>query len=327
MEKLLEVRDLSISLYDGRQPLQIIQDMNFYIKPGEIVGVVGESGCGKSITAQSIIGLVEGRKQITGEILFEGKNLLELSNRELRAVRGREISMIFQEPMTSLNPTLTVGYQLMEAFRVHNKTLSHALAYKLSVKALHEVNIPEPEKRIRCYPHELSGGMRQRVMIAMALSCRPKLMIADEPTTALDVTIQAQILDIMKQRKKELGTAVMLITHDLGVVAETCSRILILYCGRVVEEAPVKELFSNPRHPYTRGLLKSLPEIGVRDKLFMIEGNVPSTGNYPDGCPFHPRCHQCIDRCRTEHPSDTQINENHRVNCWLTQSEEGKDAV
>ncbi len=314
-EKILEVKDYSISLYRDKQKINIINHLDFHINRGETVGIVGESGCGKSITAQSIMRLIHGKKETEGEILFNGEDLLKKSKKEMRAIRGEDISMIFQEPMTSLNPTLTVGRQLMEVFRIH-QNCSKKEAYAKALEMLKMVNIAEPEKRIKCYPHELSGGMRQRVMIAMALSCKPQLMIADEPTTALDVTIQAQILALMKELEEETGTAIMLITHDLGVVAEVCTRAVILYCGRVMEETPVSMLFKDPLHPYTAGLIKSLPELGVHKSLYMIPGNVPSTGKYPRGCPFHPRCEYCTERCCTEEPPETRLSDGRRVRCW-----------
>ncbi len=319
-EKVLELKDYSIRLYRDRKPIPIIDHMNFSIYRGEMVGIVGESGCGKSITAQSVMGLIHGKKTTEGQILFRGEDILQKSEKEMRKIRGNQISMIFQEPMTSLNPTLTVGNQLMEVFQTHRR-ISRREAFDKSLEALKLVNIAEPEKRIRAYPHELSGGMRQRIMIAMALASRPELMIADEPTTALDVTIQAQILQLMKELQDELGTSIMLITHDLGVVAEVCSRAIILYCGRVVEETPVKLLFQDPLHPYTRGLIKSLPELGVRKELYMIQGNVPNTGNYPTGCPFHPRCEFCTEQCCSEEPPEKVLPDGRRVKCWLHSKE------
>ena len=268
------------------------------------------------------MGLIQGRKDTKGQILFNGCDLLTLPEKKMRKIRGESISMIFQEAMTSLNPTLTVGEQLAEVFRVHEK-LPKRQAWEKALEALKSVKIAEPEKRIRCYPHELSGGMRQRVMIAMALSCQPQLMIADEPTTALDVTIQSQILQLMRDLEKERDTAVMLITHDLGVVSEVCSRAIILYCGRVVEEAPVEKLFKDPLHPYTQGLLRSLPELGVHKSLYMIRGNVPTTGNYPRGCPFHPRCEHCKEICCTQAPPETILPDGRRVSCWLRNEEGG----
>ncbi len=319
-ERVLELKDYSIDLYRDRKPINIIDRMNFSINKGEMVGIVGESGCGKSITAQSVMGLIHGKKTTKGQILFQGEDILQKSEKEMRKIRGNKISMIFQEPMTSLNPTLTVGNQLMEVFQTHRK-IRRKEAFDKALEALKLVNIAEPEKRIRAYPHELSGGMRQRIMIAMALASRPELMIADEPTTALDVTIQAQILHLMKELQDELGTSIMLITHDLGVVAEVCSRAIILYCGRVVEETPVKLLFQDPLHPYTRGLIKSLPELGVRKELYMIQGNVPNTGNYPNGCPFHPRCEFCTEKCCSVEPPEKVLPDGRRVKCWLHSKE------
>ncbi len=319
-ERVLELKDYSIDLYRDRKPINIIDRMNFSIYKGEMVGIVGESGCGKSITAQSVMGLIHGKKTTKGQILFQGEDILQKTEKEMRKIRGNKISMIFQEPMTSLNPTLTVGNQLMEVFQTHRR-ISRKEAFDKALEALKLVNIAEPEKRIRAYPHELSGGMRQRIMIAMALASRPELMIADEPTTALDVTIQAQILHLMKELQDELGTSIMLITHDLGVVAEVCSRAIILYCGRVVEETPVKLLFQDPLHPYTRGLIKSLPELGVRKELYMIQGNVPNTGNYPNGCPFHPRCEFCTEKCCSVEPPEKVLPDGRRVKCWLHSKE------
>ena len=319
-ERVLELKDYSIDLYRDRKPISIIDRMNFSIYKGEMVGIVGESGCGKSITAQSVMGLIHGKKTTKGQILFQGEDILQKTEKEMRKIRGNKISMIFQEPMTSLNPTLTVGNQLMEVFQTHRR-ISRKEAFDKALEALKLVNIAEPEKRIRAYPHELSGGMRQRIMIAMALASRPELMIADEPTTALDVTIQAQILHLMKELQDELGTSIMLITHDLGVVAEVCSRAIILYCGRVVEETPVKLLFQDPLHPYTRGLIKSLPELGVRKELYMIQGNVPNTGNYPNGCPFHPRCEFCTEKCCSVEPPEKVLPDGRRVKCWLHSKE------
>lgn len=314
-QHVLEIKDYSLSLYKNKKPIQILNKMNFYINKGETLGIVGESGCGKSMTALSIMQLIMGKQHTEGEILFNGKNILEQSKKEMRNIRGDLISMIFQEPMTSLNPTLTIGQQLAEVFVAH-KGMPKKQAREKALEALKMVNIAEPQKRIDCYPHELSGGMRQRVMIAMALSSRPQLLIADEPTTALDVTIQAQILALLKDLKDELGTSVMLITHDLGVVAEVCTRAVILYCGRVVEETPVDKLFLDPLHPYTEGLIKSLPEIGDRKSLYVIPGNVPSTGNYPPGCPFSARCEYAGERCKAEEPPEVYLEDGRRVRCF-----------
>jgi oligopeptide/dipeptide ABC transporter ATP-binding protein len=315
-KKVLEVKDYHLTFRNSERDIPIIHGLDFEIREGETLGVVGESGCGKTITALSVMGLLEGNAVQSGEILYQEKNILRLPPKELRKIRGEQISMIFQEPMTSLNPVLTIGTQLSEVFVTHQKK-SKGEAKELSIEALKMVNIAEPEKRFHSYPHELSGGMRQRVMIAMALSCRPDLLIADEPTTALDVTIQAQILGLLAELKQALGTSVMLITHDLGVVAEVCSRAVIMYCGRIVEEASVADLFRDPRHPYTKGLLSALPRIGVRDKLAVIPGNVPSTGNYPKGCPFHTRCAHTMDICREELPPQIELGEGRRVCCFL----------
>ena len=315
-KKVLEINNYSLDMIQNKKNIHILDAMNFHIRKGELLGVVGESGCGKSMTALSIMQLIDGRQKTTGEIIFNNVNLLKADKAHMRAIRGKNISMIFQEPMTSLNPVLTIGRQLTEVFTAH-ESISWQAARQKALAALKMVNIAEPEKRIACYPYELSGGMRQRVMIAMALSSRPQLLIADEPTTALDVTIQAQILRLIKNLTTELGTAVMFVSHDLGVIAEVCTRAVILYCGRVVEEATVKALFAEPLHPYTQGLLASLPEIGKRGELFMIPGNVPSTGHYSDGCPFHPRCQSALKRCRTEDPPERVYEDGRRVRCWL----------
>lgn len=317
VEKVLDIENLQVSFKNADGRVKIINDISFSIEKGETLGIVGESGCGKSMTALSVMRLISTPPgMITGKINFSGKNLLELSKKEMRNIRGNEISMIFQEPMTSLNPVLTVGQQLMEVFTVHQGA-SKAEARKKSVEALRMVNIAMPEQRINEYPHQFSGGMRQRVMIAMALSCNPKLLIADEPTTALDVTIQAQILKLMKKLKDELGTAIMFITHDLGVVYEICSRAVILYCGQIVEEAKVSDLFKNPLHPYTKGLLRSLPTLGVRDRLYVVPGSVPGANQFPEGCIFNPRCEYAMERCRSEVPPAQEFQDGHKVRCWL----------
>ena len=312
---VLDVNNYSLSIKKGKKYINILNGMDFYIDKGEVLGVVGESGCGKSMTALSIMHLINGETKTEGSIMFNGKNILNATKKEMLNIRGNEISMIFQEPMTSLNPVLTIGEQLSEVFMAHSR-ISKKDAYAKALDALKLVKIAEPEKRIKCYPHELSGGMRQRVMIAMALSSNPKLLIADEPTTALDVTIQAQILELIRDLQKKLDTSVMFITHDLGVVAEVCKRAVILYCGHVVEEGNVEELFSNPLHPYTEGLLESLPDIGKHEKLSMIPGNVPSTGNYPPGCPFHPRCKYATEKCRTQAPVMKTLDNGRKVCCW-----------
>lgn len=320
-KRVLDINDLNVGFSSYGETTKIVTDVSFHIDEGETVGIVGESGCGKSMTALSIMRLIKCPPgYIKGEIRLNGKNLLELSERQMCDVRGKDVSMIFQEPMTSLNPVITVGKQLMEVFRSHEK-MTREEAWKKSVEALELVKIASPEQRMKEYPHQLSGGMRQRVMIAMALSCRPRLLIADEPTTALDVTIQAQILKLMRNLKETLDTSVMLITHDLGVVREVCSRAIIFYCGQVIEEGPVEELFENPCHPYTQGLLKSLPVMGSREQLYVIPGTVPSPGNLPEGCVFNPRCGHATEKCRSCRPQMTDISDGHRVRCWLYDKE------
>ena len=314
--KILDVKNLSVGFSSFGESVSIVRDVSFHINEAETVGIVGESGCGKSMTAMAIMQLIKRPPGvITGEIDLDGKNLLSLSEKEMRGVRGNEISMIFQEPMTSLNPVLTVGKQLMEVFMTH-QGMDRKQAWDASVEALRLVKIAMPEERMKSYPHEMSGGMRQRVMIAMALSCRPKLLIADEPTTALDVTIQAQILKLMRELADEVKTSVMLITHDLGVVSEVCSRAVIFYCGQIVEEGKVEDLFKNPLHPYTEGLLKSLPKRGTNERLHVIPGSVPSPGHLPQGCVFNPRCPYATDKCRTEDPNYMQMGGGHCVKCW-----------
>ena len=303
MSHLLEVIDLK-TLFQTREGLvRAVDGLSFYLDRGELLGLVGESGCGKSITALSIMRLVAPPgKIVNGEILFEGRDLLKLSNREIRAVRGDDIAMIFQDPMTSLNPVFPVGEQIAEVLRLHRK-LSRTDARKAAVEAMREVSIPDPELRVNDYPHQLSGGMRQRVMIAMALACDPKLLIADEPTTALDVTIQAQILELLDHLRKTRELAVLLITHDLGVVAEVADRVAVMYTGKIVEESPVDELFARPKHPYTEGLLRSVPKLTAKDvvkqeRLQTIEGMVPRPNALPPGCHFEPRCPYAMPRCR-----------------------------
>ena len=303
MSHLLEIKNLSTHFPTRDGLVRAVDDVSFYINRGELLGLVGESGCGKSMTALSIMRLVPPPgKIVSGEILFEGRNLLTLSNAEMRDVRGNDIAMIFQDPMTSLNPVFTVGEQIIEALRLH-RGLSRKEARKAAIKAMHEVAIPDPDLRVDDYPHQLSGGMRQRVMIAMALACDPKLLIADEPTTALDVTIQAQILDLLDNLRKTRQLAVLLITHDLGVVAEVADRVAVMYTGRIVEESPVEELFARAKHPYTEGLLRSVPKLTAKDvtkpeRLQTIEGMVPNPTSLPPGCHFEPRCPYRMPRCR-----------------------------
>jgi oligopeptide/dipeptide ABC transporter ATP-binding protein len=303
MSHLLEVKNLRTHFQTREGLVRAVDGVSFYLDRGELLGLVGESGCGKSMTALSIMRLVaEPGRIVAGEILFEGKNLLQLSNAEMRDVRGNDIAMIFQDPMTSLNPVFTVGEQIAEALRLHRR-LSRRDARAAAIAAMREVSIPDPAQRADDYPHQLSGGMRQRVMIAMALACDPKLLIADEPTTALDVTIQAQILDLLNQLRRTRELAVLLITHDLGVVAEVAERVAVMYTGKIVEESPVDELFAQPKHPYTEGLLRSVPKLTAKDvakaeRLQTIEGTVPKPTALPAGCHFEPRCEYRMLRCR-----------------------------
>lgn len=321
-EKLLEVKNLKTYFYTDEGVVKSVDDVSFDVEKGKTLGIVGESGCGKSITSLSIMQLVETPpgKIVGGEIIYQGENLLEKNKDQMRKIRGGEIAMIFQEPMTSLNPVFTVGKQIMEALRLHTD-LDKEKAKERAIEMLKLVKIPLPEKRFNEYPHQLSGGMRQRVMIAMALSCNPKLLICDEPTTALDVTIQAQILDLMNQLKKETGTSILFITHDLGVVAEVCDDVAVMYCGRVVERGDVKTIFANPSHPYTKGLLGSIPRLGDAGKeLKSIPGNVPNPKYMPKGCKFEPRCPYASEKCREEEPGFFQIEEGHISRCWLCES-------
>lgn len=320
--KLLEVNGLQASIKTKWQTYHAIEDVTFSVEQGEILGIVGESGCGKSMTALSILRLVASPPvYITGgEIRYRGKNLLEMDEKEIRKIRGNKISMIFQEPMTSLNPVYTVGNQITEVIRLHQK-VGKEEAQAQALQMLRMVGIPAPEQRIKEYPHQLSGGMRQRVMIAMALACRPELLIADEPTTALDVTIQAQILEELKNLQREFGMSIILITHDLGVVADMAQNMLVMYGGEVVEYGPTKELFRHPRHPYTEGLLRSIPRLdeAVR-KLNVIKGVVPSLDSMPEGCRFCPRCEYATERCHKEKPPLREID-GCTVRCWQYQQE------
>ena len=319
-DKILEVIDLETHFFSSRGVAKAVDKVSYSLKKGEILGVVGESGCGKSVTALSILGLVQSPpgKIVGGEILLDGENLLELSEQEMqRRIRGNRISMIFQEPMTSLNPLFTVGKQLMEPLMLH-RGMNKAEAKKEAIRMLSLVGIPLPERRFREYPHSMSGGMRQRVMIAMALCCNPEVLIADEPTTALDVTIQAQILDLMKKLRDELGTAIILITHDLGVVAEMCDRAVVMYCGSVVEEGTVTEIFKDARHPYTRGLIASIPTLtDEKEELYNIRGTVPNLMDLPAGCRFADRCEHCTEQCRSQRPGAVRLSETHLVRCFL----------
>ena len=323
-QTILQVDDLQTHFFTAVGTVRAVDGVSYALKAGETLGVVGESGCGKSVSALSILRLVANPpgRIVGGSIAFEGRNLLEVSETEMERIRGNEISMIFQEPMTSLNPLFTVGRQVSEAIALH-QGLSRREAMGRAVEMLRQVYIPEPERRVHAYPHQLSGGMRQRVMIAMALSCNPKVLIADEPTTALDVTIQAQILELMRELQKTFGTAIVLITHDMGVVAENADRVVVMYAGRKVEEAPAADLFDNPGHPYTRGLLGSIPHLdtaaqsdGSRARLNEIKGMVPSLFDLPPGCSFAPRCGFATDRCRAEMPALAELRPAHWVACW-----------
>jgi len=305
MSHLLEVNELRTHFPTRAGLVCAVDGVSFYLDRGELLGLVGESGCGKSITALSVMRLIAPPGKIVGgEIFFDGKDLLKLPDSEMRQMRGDDIAMIFQDPMTSLNPVFTVGEQIAEALRLHRK-LSKKQAKLAAIEAMREVAIPDPTRRINDYPHQLSGGMRQRVMIAMALACNPKLLIADEPTTALDVTIQAQILELLDGLRKQRDLAVLLITHDLGVVAEVADRVAVMYTGRIVEESPVEELFARPKHPYTEGLLRSVPKltsehVAKRERLETIEGTVPRPTDLPLGCHFAPRCSHRMPRCTEE---------------------------
>jgi oligopeptide/dipeptide ABC transporter ATP-binding protein len=317
---LLEVRHLKTYFATRRGEVRAVDDVSFTIERGETLSLVGESGCGKSVTALSIMRLVAPPGRVTaGKILFEGRDLLELSDREMRAIRGDDIAMIFQDPMTSLNPVYTVGEQIAEAIRLHRK-VSKREAWNQAVEGMHDVAIPAPEVRAKTYPHEMSGGMRQRVMIAMALACDPKLLIADEPTTALDVTIQAQILDLLTRLREKRNLALLLITHDLGIVAETSDRVAVMYAGKIVEEASVKELFARPRHPYTEGLLRAVPRLdeerqGRTKRLQTIEGVVPNPLALPPGCRFAPRCPHVRDKCREGEIPLIDVGTEHSSRC------------
>ncbi|MBU3092482.1 ABC transporter ATP-binding protein [Clostridium sp. CM028] len=319
MEKLLEINNLKTSFFTHVGEVQAVGGVSFYLNKGEALGIVGESGSGKSVTMMSLMRLLaDTGKIIDGEMLFQGKDLAKISEKEMEKIRGNEIGMIFQDPMTSLNPVFNIGNQIMEPLLKH-RGLSKQEAFDKSVKMLSLVGIPSPEKRMKQYPHEFSGGMRQRAMIAMALCCEPKLLIADEPTTALDVTIQAQILELMKDIKEKLNTSIILITHDLGVVADVCDRINVMYGGLIAETGSTKDLFYNPRHPYTWGLLNSIPnpQSTIREKLKPIEGQPPDLLKPPVGCPFAARCNYSMKICEKQRPPLFQISPEHNAACFL----------
>ena len=321
-ERVLDVKNLQTVFFTNSGLFRAVDDVSFSVRRGETLAIVGESGCGKSVSALSIMRLVPDPpgRIVGGTVTLEGTDLLGISEAEMRRIRGNRISMIFQEPMTSLNPVMRIGDQITEVVQLH-RSMTNKEAWAQAVEMLRLVRIPEPERRAHEYPHQLSGGMRQRAMIAMALACRPALLIADEPTTALDVTIQAQILALIVDLQKKLGTGLILITHDLGVVAQTAQRVIVMYAGKKVEEASVEALFENPRHPYTRGLMASMPAVislGAKEdvRLNEIPGMVPSLTNLPPGCAFAPRCPLAIDRCRTEYPPLEDFGDDHFAACW-----------
>ena len=318
--KLLEVKDLRVSFFTPAGEVKAVGGISYELNDGEVMGIVGESGSGKSVEAYSIIGLLQSPgKVVGGSILFEGENVLEFSEQRMRNFRGNEVSMIFQNPMTCLNPVYTIGNQLIEALRCHNEEVTHKEAYDRAREMLELVGIHDSARRMKQYPHELSGGMRQRVMIAMGLICSPKLLIADEPTTALDVTIQAQILELMKDIRQKTGMAIIFITHNLGVVADICDKISVMYAGKIVEQGSVDEIFYNPSHPYTQGLLRSMPRVDADqyERLIPIEGTPVDMLNPPEGCPFGPRCEHCMKVCLKHNPPNISISDGHTAACWL----------
>lgn len=322
---ILQVKGLQTTFFTDDGEIPAVDNIDFTVHEGEVLGIVGESGCGKSVTSLSIMGLVPSPpgKITGGEILFEDKDLSKLSDKEMRKVRGNDVAMIFQEPMTSLNPLFTIGSQLLEAIVIHKKDWSKKQSRNRAIEMLTLVGLPRAEEMMKEYPHQLSGGMRQRVMIAMALVCDPKVLIADEPTTALDVTIQAQILALMKDLNDRLNTAVLLITHDLGVVAEICERVVVMYAGKIVEEGPVQTIFKNPQHPYTKGLLQSVPDMRFKkDRLYSIPGSVPKPGSVKTGCRFAARCEFAFDKCLTENPELYQTSAVQKTRCFLYEDQE-----
>lgn len=319
MKDLIRIDHLSTYFYNEQDVVKAVNDVSLRVREGETVCIVGESGCGKSVSAMSIMGLVEepGGKVVDGQIHFNGKDLLKLSKNELRTIRGNDIAMIFQEPMSSLNPVLKIGQQIMEPLIVHQK-MSKKEARARAIELIEQVGISRAAQIADSYPHELSGGMLQRIMIAIAISCNPKLLIADEPTTALDVTIQAQILDMLREFKKQSNMSMMLITHDLGVVAEMADYVIVMYAGKIVEEGEVVKLFESPQHPYTQGLLKSKPVINQRqDELYSIPGQVPNPLDLTDSCYFHDRCEHCMEICKTKQPQLKEVGQQQKAACWL----------
>ncbi|MFB5269479.1 ABC transporter ATP-binding protein [Paenibacillus enshidis] len=321
---LVEFRHLKTHFHTSNGVVKAVNDVSFKIREGETLCVVGESGCGKSVTAMTMMRLIDSPHNSEGEIWFEGQNLLSLNMKQMQRIRGNEISIIFQEPMSSLNPVLTIGEQIMEPLLMHT-LMSNREAKERAIELIRLVGISRPEVIFKSYPHELSGGMRQRIMIAIALSCNPKLLIADEPTTALDVTIQAQILDLMRDLKAKMKTSIMLITHDLGVVAEMADYVVVMYAGNVIEEASVFDLFKSPKHPYTQGLLKAKPVINQRqERLYSIPGQVPNPLDLENNCHFHERCEFCMQTCREKAPPLRTDRQGHKVACWLYGEEGGR---
>ena len=326
-QHLLQIRELKTHFHTRDGVVRAVDGVNLSVRRGEVLGLVGESGCGKSVTSLSIMGLVPQPGKIeAGEVLFDGRNLLDMTRKEIEALRGEHMSMIFQQPTSSLNPVYEVGVQIAEVYEIH-KELEKKVGAERAVDMLRKVGIPDPEQRVKSYPHEMSGGMAQRVMIAMALALEPELLIADEPTTALDVTIQAQILDLIRDLQRDAGTSVILITHDLGIVAEMADRVAVMYAGEIVEETDVKTLFAEPKHPYTQGLIGSVPVLGhVQDELAVIPGNVPNLIDLPVGCRFAPRCQARIDNqlsiCTEQKPDLIDVTEGHAARCWLYAEEQ-----
>lgn len=321
MDNIIEINHLQTAFDTDEGQVVVVDDVSFDLKASEIIGIVGESGCGKSVTSLSIMRLLGNKGKVKeGSVIFDGKNLLNLSEKDMRKIRGNDISMVFQEPMTAMNPIFTIGNQLTESIRLHTRK-SKSEAKKLAIDMLEKVGLPRADKIFNDYPHALSGGMRQRVMIAMALLCNPKLIIADEPTTAMDVSIQAQILDLLKDIREELNTAIILITHDLGVIAEMADKVIVMYAGQVVEEADVFTLFADPEHPYTQCLMKSIPKVYTKniDRLESIKGTVPSVFEVFKGCRFNDRCPLAFEKCRKEPPQLIDNGNGHKIRCWLSQ--------
>lgn len=317
-DKILEIKDLFVKFPMDGGAINAVNGVNLSLGKGETLGVVGESGCGKSVTMSTILRLVKTPPaRIEGEIYYKGQNILDMPMRDFTRIRGKEISMIFQEPMTSLDPVIKIGPQIAESLMLHEKLLKNAAMAK-ALELLKQVEIPNAEKRINDYPHQLSGGMRQRVMIAMALACKPQILLADEPTTALDVTIQAQIMDLIKKLRGEYGMSIMIVTHDLGVISDVADRVVVFYSGQIVEEAHMADLFKHPKHPYTKGLLACIPTLQTKaQRLQVIEGNIADPANRPSGCPFHPRCRYATERCRKENPKLYPCGDGHMAACHL----------